>query len=180
MMSKVYTRTGDRGDTNVMGIPEKVSKASPRIEALGDVDELNSMIGMALAQQSDPHVIDALRSIQNELFTVGAELGTAPEATVAIPRVTADHIASLERTMEAMDPGEVKEFVMPRGSAAVASLHLARAMARRAERRCVALAEFEVVNPELLRYMNRLSSLLYTLAVWLQRHEGRSQEHPTY
>jgi len=179
-MGKVYTRTGDRGDTNVMGVAEKVSKASPRIEALGDVDELNSMIGMALARQTEPRVIDALRSVQNVLFTVGAELGTAPDATVAIPRVTANRTADLERIMGEMDPGEVKEFVMPRGSEAVASLHVARAVARRAERRCVALAELERVNPELLRYMNRLSSLLYTLAVWLQRHEGRSQEHPTY
>ncbi len=180
MMAKIYTRTGDRGDTNVMGMDKKVSKASPRIEALGDVDELNSVIGMALAHQSEPHVVEALRPVQNALFTVGAELGTAPKAAVAIPRVTADHVASLERAMEAMDPGEVKEFVMPRGSAAVASLHLARAVARRAERRCVALAEFEDVNPELIRYMNRLSSLLYTLAVWLQKREGRAQEHPTY
>lgn len=179
-MTKIYTRTGDRGTTNVMGTPRKVSKANPRIEALGDVDELNSALGLALVHQRDAQVVEALRQVQNVLFTVGAELGTAPKAAVKIPRVTADHVAALERAMEAMDPGEVKEFILPRGSPAVASLHFARAVARRAERRCVALADFEDVNPELVRYLNRLSSLLYTIAAWVQRAEGQAQEHPTY
>lgn len=179
-MPKIYTRTGDRGHTNVMGADRKVSKANPRIEALGDVDELNSVLGLALVHQRDPRVQETLREVQNALFTVGAELGTAPKAPVKIPRVTADHVAALERAMEAMDPGEVKEFILPRGSPAVASLQFARAVARRAERRCVALGDFEDVNPELLRYLNRLSSLLYTMAVWVQRAEGEAQEHPTY
>ena len=135
---------------------------------------------MALAFQSDARIGETLRGVQNALFTVGAELGTAPKSGVKIPRVSAEHVAALERAMEAMDPGEVREFIMPRGSPAVASLQLARAVARRAERRCVALADFEDVNPELLRYMNRLSSLLYTMAVWFQRQEGLSEEHPTY
>ena len=86
----------------------------------------------------------------------------------------------LEAAIDAVDPGEIKEFILPRGSAAVASLHLARAVARRAERHTWALSKKEKVNPEALRYLNRLSSLLFALAVRVQRAEGSAQEHPTY
>ena len=142
------------------------------------MDEANAAIGLALALQTDAKVIAVLRNAQNTLFTVGAEVGSRPEAKV--PRVTADHVATLERAMEVLDVGEITEFVMPRGPPAVASLHFARTVVRRAERACVALNRKEKLNPEVLRYLNRLSSLLFQMAVWVQRQEKTPEEHPTY
>jgi cob(I)alamin adenosyltransferase len=97
-----------------------------------------------------------------------------------MPHVTSHDVMAMEAAMDAMDPGKITEFVMPRGSMAVSTLHLARAVARRAERHVFALSTNEPVNPELLQYVNRLSSLLFTLAVWVQRNEGTHQEHPSY
>jgi len=178
-MARLYTRTGDKGETTLMG-GKRASKTHPRVEAMGDVDELNAAIGIAMAAVSDSKVLELLSMVQNTLFTVGAELSVAAGAKAEVPQVTSHDVMMLEAAMDAMDPGTIKEFVMPRGSAAVASLHLARAIARRAERHAFALSEKESVNPELLQYLNRLSSLLFTLAVWLQRNEGSAQEHPTY
>ena len=175
----MYTRTGDKGETTLMG-GKRASKTHPRVEAMGDVDELNAAIGVAMAAQSDPKVLEVLRMVQNTLFTVGAELSVAAGAKAEMPRVTSHDVMAMEAAVDAMDPGKVTEFVMPRGSMAVATLHLARAVARRAERHVFALSEKEPANPELLRYLNRLSSLLFTLAVWVQRDEGARQEHPTY
>ncbi|HTD80540.1 MAG TPA: cob(I)yrinic acid a,c-diamide adenosyltransferase [Thermoplasmata archaeon] len=178
-MARIYTRTGDEGETTLMG-GKRASKAHPRVEAMGDVDELNASIGVAMAAQSDPKVLDFLGMVQNTLFTVGAELSVAAGAKAEMPHVTSHDVMMLEAAMDAMDPGKITEFVMPRGSMAVSTLHLARAVARRAERHLFALSAKEPVNPELLRYLNRLSSLLFTLAVWVQRNEGTRQEHPTY
>ena len=178
-MAKVYTRTGDKGQATLMG-GVRASKSHPRFEAMGDVDELNAAIGVAMAAQSDGKVLDVLRMVQNTLFTVGAELSVAAGKEAAVPKVSDHDVRMLEAAMDAMDPGEIKEFILPRGSPAVASLHLARAVARRAERHAWALSKKETVNPELLTYLNRLSSLLFTLAVWVQRNEGTPQEHPSY
>ena len=178
-MARVYTRTGDTGETTLLG-GVRASKAHPRFAAMGDVDELNAAVGVAIAAQGDAKVIDVLKMVQNTLFTIGAELSVAAGKTAAVPRVTDHDVMMLEAAMEAMDPGEIKEFILPRGSPAVASLHFARAIARRAERHAWALSTKETLNPELLTYLNRLSSLLFTLAVWVQRNEGTPQEHPTY
>ena len=178
-MAKVYTRTGDAGQATLMG-GVRASKAHPRFEAMGDVDELNAAIGVAMAAQSDSKVLDVLRMVQNTLFTVGAELSVAAGKRAAVPKVSDHDVMMLEAAIDAVDPGEIKEFILPRGSAAVASLHLARAVARRAERHTWALSKKEKVNPEALRYLNRLSSLLFALAVRVQRAEGSAQEHPTY
>ena len=178
-VARLYTRTGDKGETTLMG-GKRVSKTHPRVEAMGDIDELNAAIGVAMAAVSDAKVLELLKMVQNTLFTVGAELSVAAGAKAEMPHVTSHDVMMLEAAMDAMDPGTIKEFVMPRGSAAVASLHLARAIARRAERHAFALSTNEPVNPELLQYLNRLSSLLFTLAVWLHRNAGAPQEHPTY
>ena len=178
-MARLYTRTGDKGETTLMG-GKRASKTHPRVEAMGDVDELNAAIGVAIAAQSDPKVLEVLGMVQNTLFTVGAELSVAAGAKAEMPSVTSHDVMALEAAMDAMDPGKITEFVMPRGSMAVTTLHLARAVARRAERHVFTLSKKEPVNPELLQYLNRLSSLLFTLAVWVQRNEGASQEHPTY
>jgi len=178
-VARLYTRTGDKGETTLMG-GKRASKTHPRVEAMGDVDELNAAIGVAMAAVSDVKVLELLKMVQNTLFTVGAELSVAAGAKAEMPHVTSHDVMMLEAAMDTLDPGKITEFVMPRGSAAVASLHLARAIARRAERQAFALSKKEPVNPELLQYLNRLSSLLFTLAVWLQRNEGSPQEHPTY
>lgn len=178
-MARIYTRTGDRGQSTLLG-GVRASKAHPRFEAMGDVDELNAAIGVAMAVQSDPRVVAVLREVQNTLFTVGAELSVAAGKKTAVPRVSADRVTALEAEMEKLDIGEVREFILPRGSTAVATLHYARAVARRAERHAFALAKREKVNPDLLRYLNRLSSLLFMMAVWVQRNAGIAQEHPKY
>jgi len=176
-MARLYTAKGDGGTTGVLGGP-RISKDHLRIQAIGDVDEANAAIGLALALQTDAKVIAVLRNAQNTLFTVGAEVGSRPKAKV--PRVTADHVATLETAMEVLDVGEITEFVMPRGPPAVASLHFARTVVRRAERACVALNRKEKLNPEVLRYLNRLSSFLFQAAVWVQRQSRAPEEHPTY
>ena len=176
-MPRTYTRTGDKGTTGLMGGP-RVSKDHARIRAVGDVDEANAAIGLALAFQTEPKVIAILRNAQNTLFTVGAEVGSRPKAKV--PRVTANHVKTLEHAMEVLDVGEITEFILPRGPPAVASLHLARTVVRRAERACVALSQKEALNGEVLRYLNRFSSLLFQAAVWVQRQERAPEEHPTY
>ncbi len=176
-MARLYTRTGDKGTTGVMG-GARVSKDHLRMRALGDVDEANAAIGVALAFLTDEKVAAMLRNAQNTLFTVGAEVGAAPRAKV--PRITADHVETLEHDIELLDVGEIKEFIMPRGLPSVAGLHFARTVVRRAERSCVALSRREKLNPELLRYMNRLSSLLFQMAVWVQRRSRADEEHPTY
>lgn len=178
-MARLYTRRGDDGTTALFGGP-RVSKSHARMDALGDIDEANAAIGVALSAQTEMLVMDTLRQAQNVLFTVGAEIATKAGSRAKVPRVTKDDVLALEVALEGIDIGELKEFVMPRGSPAVATLHHARTVVRRAERRCVGLSKREAVNPELLRYLNRLSSFLFQAAVWVQRRERRSPEHPTY
>ncbi len=179
-MAKLYTRTGDRGSTGLLG-PGRVPKDHVRIEAVGAVDELNSVLGVAIASQKDQRVRNVLLKIQDQLFTVGAELASVgPQRASKIPTISAAHVLRLESLMEDFDVGKVSEFILPRGSEALARLHWARAVTRRAERRAVALSRRSRVNPEILRYLNRLSSLLYTIALWVQKREGTRPEHPTY
>jgi len=177
---RLYTRKGDAGTTGLLG-PKRVPKDDPRIEAIGAVDELNAAIGVTLAAQKEKRIREALLKVQDDLFTVGAELAVPwPRRAGGLPRVTADHVSRLEEAMEALDIGRLREFIVPRGSEALTRLHWTRTVARRAERRVVALSRREAVNPDLLRYMNRLSSLLYQMAVWVQKRERRTPEHPTY
>lgn len=178
-MPKLYTRSGDDGTTGLLG-PERRGKDDPRVEAMGAVDELNAVIGIALSSQREKKIKAALLKVQDDLFTVGAELATTGAAPSRVPRIDAGYVARLERLLEDFDVGNVTEFLLPRGSEALVRLHWARTAVRRAERRIVALSRKEPLDPELLRYMNRLSSLLYQMAVWLQRKERRKEEHPTY
>lgn len=178
-MPKLYTTTGDAGTTGLLG-PERIPKDDPRVEAMGAVDELNAVVGVTLAVQKSRPIREALRKIQDDLFTVGAELATTRPADSKLPKVTAEYVHRLEGTLESLDVGGVREFLLPRGSEPITRLHWARTVARRAERRVVALSHREPVNPELLRYLNRLSSLLYQMAVWMQTKEKRTKEHPTY
>jgi len=179
-MAKLYTRRGDAGETGLLG-PGRVSKDDPRVEAMGSVDELNAVIGLAMAAQRERWIRDVLSKIQDDLFSVGAVplIKKSAEGT-KVPQMTSVHVARLEDAIEAFDVGKITEFILPRGSESLARLHWARTVARRAERRVVTLSKQETLNPHLLRYMNRLSSLLYQVAVWRQKRERRKAEHPSY
>lgn len=180
MMAKLYTRSGDAGTTGLLG-PERVSKDDPRVEAMGAVDELNAVIGLAISAPTPKRVRDLLLKIQDDLFTVGAELAIARSSQgTKVPRITEEHVARLEAGIDAFDVGKITEFILPRGSEGLVRLHWARTVARRAERRVVSLSNRDLLNPALLRYMNRLSSLLYQMAVWRQKKERRKAEHPSY
>ncbi len=162
-LTKVVTRTGDRGETSLVG-GERVSKASLRVQAYGEVDELNSVVGLGIANLGDSELAVQLMEIQNQLFTVGADLASPHE--VEVPRTTAKMVENIERMIERAEVGlkPLREFVLPGGSIGASWLHLARAVARRAERRFVALAEKEEVNSQIGVYLNRLSDLFFVLA----------------
>jgi len=163
----VYTRTGDDGTTS-LGDGERVPKDSPRIEAYGTVDELNSAIGVAMAAGLDPAVAVPLARIQNELFHLGADLCVPEEAkeTRPVPRIESRHVDALEALMDELSETlpPLDNFVLPGGSAGSAQLHLARTICRRAERRVLTLSRSEPVGPETVRYLNRLSDALFVLA----------------
>jgi len=180
LMAKLYTRTGDDGQTGLLG-PKRVSKDDPRVEAMGAVDELNAVIGLAIVAQKEPRVRDFLLKVQDDLFTVGAELAMANASErTKVPRVTEAHVARLEAGIDGFDVGKITEFILPRGSEALVRLHWARTVARRAERRVVALSKGAQVSEDVMRYMNRLSSLLYQMAVWCQKRARGKAEHPSY
>jgi len=167
-LTKIYTRTGDDGTTG-LGDGTRLPKDSPRVEAYGTVDELNSSIGVLLAAPELPEaVVRCLTGVQHELFDLGGEL--------CIPghhAITAAHVTRLEKALDdfndALPP--LKEFILPGGGPAAAACHLARTVARRAERRAWTLAKAESVRPEVTSYLNRLSDLLFVLARVLARHE---------
>ena len=167
-LSRIYTRTGDDGSTG-LGDGTRVPKDSLRVEAYGTVDELNSAIGVLLATaEVPPGVAACLTEVQHELFDLGGEL--------CIPghrAITAEHVTRLENSLDEFNDSlpPLKEFILPGGGPAAAACHLARAIARRAERRVWALARTETVSPEVTSYLNRLSDLLFVLARVLARHE---------
>lgn len=164
---KIYTKTGDKGDTGLFG-GARVSKSSQRVAAYGDVDELNSVLGVVGAHTSDADGIEQLRQIQGELFVLGAELAKNPnkEVDLGMPLLADSDIERLEKLIDALDAAlpALKTFILPGGSASAAFLHLARTTCRRAERAVVQLAQAEPVRAELVRYLNRLSDLLFTMA----------------
>lgn len=177
-ITKVYTRRGDDGATNLGG-GQRVAKDSPRVAAFGDVDELNSLIGQALAAGLAPEIEQVLRGIQNELFNLGADLCFLEEdkPKLSLPRIGKRHVRALEefldRTTEQMGP--LENFILPGGSPGAARLHVARAVCRRAERSLVALAAREAVGEWTLRYLNRLSDALFVMARCENRHRGRAE-----
>ena len=166
-LSKIYTRTGDDGTTG-LGDGSRVPKDSLRVEAYGTVDELNSSLGVLLAVPDLPREVSAcLTEVQHQLFDMGGEL--------CIPGHTAISAAQIERMEQALDEFNdslppLKEFILPGGGPAAAACHLARTVARRAERRVWTLARAESVRPEVPQYLNRLSDLLFVLARVLARH----------
>ena len=170
-INRVVTRTGDQGDTALVG-GHRVPKSSARVHAYGEVDELNSCLGLVVAMGLDPTLAALLERIQNRLFTVGADLASPLE--VRGPRVHDGLVTELEEAMEPLmeELPPLEEFVLPGGSPAGAALHLARTVCRRTERACVALAEQEPVTPQVVVYLNRLSDLLFVLARIANRRAG--------
>jgi cob(I)alamin adenosyltransferase len=171
-LTKIYTRTGDDGSTG-LGDGARVPKESLRVEAYGSVDEANSAVGMVLAVATLPAAIrECLTEVQHDLFDVGGEL-CIPGHRVITPAHVLRLEAQLDGFNEVLPP--LKDFILPSGGPAAAACHVARAVCRRAERRCWSLARAEEIAPESLKYLNRLSDLLFVLARVLARHEQGSE-----
>ena len=176
--SMLYTRTGDDGTTALFG-GRRVSKDDPRVEAYGAVDELNSVIGVAVSAMRRRRLISALQGIQNELFNVGSELASAGAKRADVAALFTDaeqKIAALEALTDEYDGKlpALRTFILPGGSQAGALLHLCRTICRRAERSVVTLGRKEEVRPAIGAYLNRLSDLLFALA----RYENRAAKKP--
>ena len=166
-LSKIYTRTGDTGTTG-LGDGTRVPKTHARIEAYGAVDETNSALGMVLAGKLPSDVEQVLTRVQHELFDLGGELSVP-----GLRSITQAHIEQLEQDLDRFNDAlpPLKEFILPGGGAATSACHLARTIARRAERRTWTLAEHEQIASEVPQYLNRLSDLLFVIARVLARHE---------
>jgi cob(I)alamin adenosyltransferase len=167
---KVYTRGGDTGETSLFG-GRRVPKDAPRVDAYGEVDELNAAVGLARVELADADLSAQLERIQSSLFDLGSELAT-PDADARerkgkpAPRVSDADTADLERWIDAFDLElePLASFILPGGTRAAALLHLARTVCRRAERRVISLAARETVSPAVVKYLNRLSDYLFTAA----------------
>ena len=175
-ITRVYTKTGDSGQTS-LATGERVSKSSLRVSAYGDVDELNSVLGLARCRISDESLQPLLQQIQNDLFVLGADLATpqpAPGNPDPVRRIAASEVEPLEKAIDRYNDTlpALQEFILPGGSEPGALLHVARAVARRAERTTVALSESERINPQAFIYINRLSDLLFVLARVVNRRDG--------
>jgi len=171
-LNKIYTRTGDGGTAGLVD-GSRVSKASLRMAAIGEVDEANAAIGVAIAALAGAEPSKQLLTIQNDLFDLGADVATPGEIDGAL-RIVASQVDRLEREIDAMNAKlePLTSFILPSGSAAVSALHLARAVVRRAERAAVALNEGEPLNSQLVAYLNRLSDHLFVAARFVAAREG--------
>ncbi|MBV9931569.1 MAG: cob(I)yrinic acid a,c-diamide adenosyltransferase [Alphaproteobacteria bacterium] len=175
-LTKIYTRTGDAGETGLAD-GSRIAKDHPRARAIGDVDEANSALGVALLHVVEDGQRATLRRIQNELFDLGADLATPGEdfapSQIAL-RIVQPQIDRLEREIDAMnaDLAPLRSFILPGGGAGAAYLHLARTVVRRAERAAVAAAREVALNPLAIRYLNRLSDHLFVLARLVAAGEG--------
>ncbi|MCL5041873.1 MAG: cob(I)yrinic acid a,c-diamide adenosyltransferase [Gammaproteobacteria bacterium] len=170
-LSKLYTRTGDKGDTGLAD-GRRISKDHPRVEAMGSVDELNSQLGVLLAELAEPalHTLQAhLAPIQHRLFDLGGEL-----AVPGYDIISADDVTALEALIDEYNAElqPLTNFILPGGSRPVALAHLARSVCRRAERRYLTLANHEAVNEQAPIYLNRLSDLLFVIARTIARLQG--------
>jgi cob(I)alamin adenosyltransferase len=168
-LSKITTRTGDRGETG-LGDGSRVPKSSPRVRALGDIDELNSAIGLVVAEAPPAEIAEALNVVQHDLFDLGGEISIPGHTMLGDA-----HIERLEARIESWNAelAPLKEFILPGGTRAAAAAHLARTICRRAERSLVELIEKEKVSEAALRYLNRLSDLLFIAGRRLNHAAGR-------
>ncbi len=168
-LSKIYTRTGDAGTTGLAD-GSRVAKDSPRIAALGELDELNSLVGLLLTEELPEDVRTLLTGIQHDLFDLGGEMAI-PGSALLDGKSVGELEAAIDRYNA--DLGPLKEFILPGGTRAAALAHLARAVCRRAERQLVAVAAVEAIGETGRKYVNRLSDLLFVLGRSLNRVAGR-------
>lgn len=182
---KIYTKTGDKGETALYG-GTRVSKASARVESYGTIDELNSFIGFAKTEISDGKVLNQLRKIQFDLFTLGSESATPTDKlTLANGQsrltlmISEKEIEELENWMDEFETElePLQYFILPGGGKSATSLHICRTVCRRAERSLVFLNESEEVRPELIKYLNRLSDYLFVLARFVSKINGETEEY---
>lgn len=169
-LSKIYTRTGDDGSTG-LGDGSRIQKDDARVECYGTVDELNSVIGMLRSHQLSPHIDTPLEKIQHDLFDLGGELSVPGYITISD-----QHTEKLEQQLDGWNEqlAPLDEFILPGGSAAASTCHLARTVCRRAERHATTLNREVQINPEAIKYLNRLSDLLFVLARVLNKEAGVS------
>ena len=182
---KIYTKTGDKGETSLYG-GTRVSKAAARVESYGTLDELNAFIGLAKAEISDEKVLNQLQKIQFDLFTVGSEAATPTDKLILANgknrldlMISEKEISELELWMDDFDAElePLRFFILPSGGKAAATLHVCRTVCRRAERAMVHLNETEEVRPELIKYLNRLSDYLFILARYISKISGEKEEY---
>jgi cob(I)alamin adenosyltransferase len=181
-IDRVYTKGGDKGETSLIG-GDRVSKADPRLECYGTIDEVNATIGLMIealaASAAGDHLSPILRRVQNELFNLGCELATPDaERRAKLPRIEARHVEALERDIDAVndDLPALKSFVLPGGGWASAYAHLARTVCRRAERLVVGLMQSEDIGGDLpVQYLNRLSDALFVWGRWAAHKDGKPE-----
>lgn len=177
-LTKIYTKTGDDG-TTALGTKQRVPKDHPRVRAYGAVDELNSFIGMALAQGLCAKLSQALPPIQNQLFHLGSDLSFPPDEAeeFKVPRIQQRHVDALETLIDEMNAelGPLQNFILPGGRLGAATLQVARTVCRRAERRLVTLARQDEVRSESVTYLNRLSDALFVMARYENLQRGISE-----
>ncbi len=172
---KIYTKQGDSGETSLFG-GKRVLKSSPRIEVYGTVDELNSIIGITVAAEPSPRGLEILNELQNQLFFLGADLATPTDSKQQVARIKASHAHKLEEWIDELDAinPPLRQFILPGGTRAAASLHLARTICRRAERAAIECMSLDPINEDAIVYLNRLSDLLFVMA----RYENTAANHP--
>lgn len=185
MTFKIYTKTGDKGETSLYG-GTRVSKAAARVESYGILDELNAFIGLAKAEISDEKVLNQLQKIQFDLFTVGSEAATPTDKMLLANgknrldlMISDKEITELEIWMDDFDAElePLRFFILPSGGKAAATVHVCRTVCRRAERAMVFLNETEEVRPELIKYLNRLSDYLFILARYISKISGEKEDY---
>ena len=185
MTFKIYTKTGDKGETSLYG-GTRVSKAAARVESYGTLDELNALIGLAKSEISDEKVLSQLQKIQFDLFTVGSEAATPTDKMLLANgknrldlMISEKEITELELWMDDFDAElePLRFFILPSGGKAAATFHVCRTVCRRAERAMVFLNETEEVRPELIKYLNRLSDYLFILARYISKISGEKEDY---
>lgn len=174
---KIYTKRGDSGETSLFG-GDRVSKSNERIEAYGTVDELNSFVGLAASYNLSDRGTESLRKVQELLFTLGADLATPPSAKTRIERIQENDITYLEEQIDELEKElePLKNFILPGGSQAGATLHTARTICRRAERAAVACHKVDEISDTCIKFLNRLSDFFFVLARYENKQAGIREE----
>lgn len=173
---KIYTKTGDKGETGLFG-GKRVPKDALRIEAYGSVDELNSLLGVISSMKPDQAIANIVERVQNQLFDLGADLATpVTQKSTVIPRIAKSHSTALEKEIDTLEGSlaPLQSFILPGGSPIASYLHLARTVCRRAERCVVRLSRSEEIGGHVIIYLNRLSDLLFIMA----RYANHIEHHP--